>query len=155
MAISLTKHEMRLVEHAKKAVIGHNKRRHSTGGIDTLYAFVMSDSGKIHDGACLESSISTGVICGERHAIANMVLRETYSARIKSLIVAAPVPEVQKNCTTPCGTCRHLIWERGTPGTTIICMQYIQKKDGWTFPKMQKYTIKELYPKPYEAVKWD
>jgi hypothetical protein len=31
-------------------------------------------------------------------------------------------------------------------------MQYIQEKDGWTFPKMEKLTIKNLYPYPYEPV---
>ena len=86
MAIQLTKDEKKLVEYAKTAVVRYNKKRHSTGGIDTLYAFVMPDSGKIYDGACLESTISTGVICGERHAIANMILQETYNAKIKSIV---------------------------------------------------------------------
>jgi cytidine deaminase len=151
----LTKGEKRLVKHAKRAVIEYSKKRHSRGGRDTLYAFVMSDSGKIYDGACLETTISNGSICGERHAIANMVLQETYSAKIKSVVVVDPVPRVQKNSTTPCGTCRHVIWENGAPGTTIICIQYIWQKNGWIFPKMEKHTIKKLYPNAYEMVKWD
>jgi cytidine deaminase len=52
--------------------------------------------------------------------------------------------------------CRHVIWEYGNPNTTIICGQYIQRENGWKFvSEMEKYTIKELYPKPYKMVKWD
>ena len=155
MNAHLTKDEKKLVEHAKKAIIKYNKKRHSNGGIDTLYAFVMSDGGKIYDGACLETTISNGNICGERHAIANMILQETYNAKVKSVVVADPVPKVQKNSTTPCGTCRHVIWEFGVPNATVICIQYVQRKDGWIFPKMEKHTIKNLYPNAYEMVKWD
>ena len=155
MPLKLTPIEKKLVNHAKKAVVKYNKLRHSKGGIDTLYAFLMSDSGKIHDGACLETNIGHAGICGERHAIANMVLKESYKVKIKSIVIADPVPEVQKNSTTPCGTCRHLIWEFGTPNTTVIYLQYVQKKKGWIFPKMEKFTIKKLYPRAYEPVKWD
>ena len=69
--------------------------RHVNGGIDTLYSFLLSDSGKIFDGACYESNISHASVCGERCAISNMVLQESYKAKIKSIVVADPVPEVQ------------------------------------------------------------
>lgn len=146
MEISLTSEEERLVEHAKGAVATYNRIRHARGGIDTLYAFLLSDSGTIHDGACYENYLGHAAVCGERHAIANMVLRESYAAKIKSIIVADPVPALQEHGTTPCGTCRHLIWCHGTPHTTIIPMQYIQGRDGWSFPKLEKYTIGDLYP---------
>jgi cytidine deaminase len=148
MEINLTPEEERLVEHAKGAVARYNTIRHARGGIDTLYAFLLSDSGTIHDGACYETYLGHASVCGERHAIANMVLRESYAAKIKSIIVADPVPAAQEHGTTPCGTCRHLIWSHGTPETTIIPMQYIQGRDGWTFPKLEKYSIAELYPRP-------
>lgn len=131
--------------------------RKTKGGIDTLYAFLMSDSGKIYDGACFEPNISHATVCGERHAITNMVLKESYKTKIKAIAVADPVPRVQKNSTPPCGTCRHLIWEFGMPTTTVILIQYIQRKNDWIFPKIEKHTIKKLYPAPYEPVKnlWD
>lgn len=154
MVIKFTQNEKKLINHAKKAVIKQNKMRQKNGGIDTLYSFLMSDSGKIYDGACLESNIGAS-ICGERHAIANMVMAESYKAKIKSILVADPVPNVQKNGTPPCGTCRHVIWENGTPDTTVILMQYIRENNHWTFPKIEKYTIKQLYPKPYTPVEWD
>jgi cytidine deaminase len=157
MDITLTPEEKRLVEYAKDAIVRYNTIRHSNGGIDTLYSFLISASGKIHDGACYEPNLAHATVCGERHAIANMILQESYQAKIKSIVVADPVPEVQDHGTPPCGTCRHLIWSHGTPETTVILMQYIQGKDGWTFPKLEKYTAKDLYPLPYEPKEglWD
>jgi cytidine deaminase len=155
MAVQLTKEEQRLVEHAKKAIVRYNKQRHAKGEIDTIYAFVLSDSGKIYDGACLESTISAGV-CAERVAIGAMFLKETYKSEIKCVVTFDPVPEKQEYSSTPCGTCRHVIWEYGNPNTTIICGQYIQRKNGWEFlPEMERYTIKELYPKAYKMVRWN
>ena len=151
---NLNSDEKRLIEHAKKAIVRYNKQRKAKGGMDTLYAFVMSDSGKIYDGACFETTISNSNICGERHAIANMVLKETYKAKIKHVVVADPVPKLQKKSTTPCGTCRHVIWEFKTSNTTVICIQYMQQKNGWVFPRIEKHTIKKLYPLPYIPVEW-
>src|SRR5438045_428225 len=147
MDIILTPEEEKLVEHAKEAVVKYNKLRHSKGDIDTLYGFVLSDSGEIYNGACYEPKPT---ICGERHAIANMVLQESNKAKIKSVVVADPVPEVQEHGTTPCGTCRQIILQQGTPETTVIAMQYIQGKNGYTYPKIEKYTMSELLPHPYE-----
>ena len=150
MNLNLTPDEKRLVEYSQEAIVKYNKIRHANGGIDTLYAFVLSDKGKIYDGASYEPNIAHASVCGERCAIANMVLQESYKAKIKSIVVADPVPEVQEYGTPPCGTCRHLIWSHGVPETTVILMQYIQGKEGWTFPKLEKYTIKDFYPLPYE-----
>jgi cytidine deaminase len=155
--IKFTSDEKKLIEHAKKSIVKYNKIRHKKKDIDTLYSFLMSDSGKIHDGACFEPNIAQATICGERHAIANMALNESRNSKIKYIVVADPVPNVQKKSTPPCGTCRHLIWQFGTPKTTVILMQYIQRKNGWIFPKIEKYSIKELYPHPYEPIEglWD
>lgn len=157
MDMELTQDENRLLEHSKKAVVKYNKMRHANGGIDTLYAFVLSDKGGIHDGASYEPNIAHATVCGERCAISNMVLQESYAARIKSVVIAAPVPEVQEHGIPPCGTCRHLIWSHGTPETTVLLLQYIQGKAGWTFPKLEKFTIKDFYPIPYEPQEgiWD
>ncbi len=157
MNIDLTPEEIKLVDYSKETIVKYNKIRHENGGIDTLYAFVLSDRGNIHDGACYEPNIVQATVCGERSAIANMVLQESYKAKVKSIVIADPVPKVQEHGTPPCGTCRHLIWSHGTPETTVILMQYIQSKNGWTFPKLEKYTIKDFYPLPYEPKEnlWD
>ena len=150
MTFNITPEEQQLIQHSQEAVVKYNTIRHENGGIDTLYAFVLSDRGSFHDGACYEPNIAQATICGERNAIANMVLHESYKAKVKSIVIADPVPEVQVRGTPPCGTCRHLIWSHGTPETTVILMQYIQRREGWTFPKLEKYSIKDLYPLPYE-----
>ena len=157
MNAAFTSDENRLVEYSKEAIVKYNKMRHANGDIDTLYAFLLSERGKIYDGASYEPNIAHASICGERCAISNMVLQESYKAKIKSIIVADPVPKVQKYGTPPCGTCRHLIWSHGSPKTSVILMQYIQGKNGWTFPKVDRFTINDFYPHPYEPVKdlWD
>ncbi|MDP4000190.1 MAG: hypothetical protein Q8Q11_02030 [bacterium] len=157
MDVKLTSDEKKLVERSKQAIARYNKMRHKEGSVDTLYSFLISDSGKIYEGASFEPNVAQATVCGERQAIGNMVFHEAYKAKIRSIVVADPVPEVQKNSTPPCGTCRHLIWQFGTPKTTVICMQYIQKPDGWIFPKTEKLTIADFYPHPYEPVEglWD
>ncbi len=124
--------------------------RHSRGGIDTLYAFLLADSGAIYDGASYEPNLEHASVCAERCAIANMVLHESYAARIKAIVVADPVPGIQERSTPPCGTCRHLIWFHGQPDTTVILMQYIQTTTGWIFPKVEVYSARDFYPLPYE-----
>ena len=155
--MDLTQEEQELVEYAQAAVVRYNRMRHANGGIDTLYAFILSEGGKIHDGACYEASLSHASICAERLAIANMVMQESYQAKIKSIVILDCVPEVQENSTPPCGTCRHLIWAHGSPETSVILVQYIQRKSGWVFPVVEKYQAKDFYPYPYEPKegKWD
>lgn len=155
MDVQLTPMEQKLIEHAKAGIVKYNRQRHAKGGQDTLYGFLITEEGSIYDGAAFEPNIAHATTCGERHAIANMVMNEGYSSKIESIVVANPVPRVQEKGTTPCGTCRHLIWQFGKPDTTVIFMQYIQERDdkgelSWTFPKMEKHLIKDLYPYPYE-----
>ncbi len=155
MDIRLTSAEQKLVEYAKAGVVKYNKQRHARGGIDTLYGLLITEEGSIYDGAAFEPNLVHATVCGERHAIANMVMNEGYGSKIESIVVADPVPSVQEKCTPPCGTCRHLIWQFGNPDTSVIFMQYIQERGekdelNWTFLKMEKHLIKDLYPYPYE-----
>ena len=78
MQTQLTKEEQGLIAYAKGAITKYNTERHAKGGIDALYAFVLSDSGKIFEGATFEvDDLEHANICAERQAIANMVLAET------------------------------------------------------------------------------
>lgn len=155
MDIQLTTAEQKLVDYAKEGVTKYNNQRHARGGIDTLYGFLITKEGTIYDGAAFEPDISHATVCGERHAIANMVMNEGYNSKLESIVVAVPVPTVQEKGSTPCGTCRQVIWQFGNPDTTVILLQYIQKKAesgelSWIFPKMEKLIMKDLYPHPYE-----
>jgi cytidine deaminase len=144
--------ELGLIKYSQEAIVKYNQIRHAHRGIDTLYSFLLANSGVIYDGASYEPNIPHASVCAERCAIATMVLMESYEAKIVSIVVADPVPDVLSRSTPPCGTCRHLIWFHGTPATTIILMQYIQGKAGWTFPKIDKYSIVDLYPHPYDPI---
>lgn len=155
MDIKLTPAEQKLVEHAKVSVARYNKQRHARGGIDTLYGFLITKEGSIYDGAAFEPNIAHATVCGERHAIANMVMNEGYGSKIESIVIVDPAPKVQEKCTPPCGTCRQVIWQFSNPDTSVVLMQYIQERgeDGelsWTFPKIEKHLIKDLYSYPYE-----
>lgn len=155
MDIQLTSAEQKLVEYAKAGVVKYNKQHHAKGGQDTLYGFLITKEGSMCDGAAFEPNIAHATICGERHAIANMVMNEGYNPKIESIVITNPVPSVQEKGTPPCGTCRHLIWQFATPETSVILIQYIQEKNengelSWTFHKIEKHLIKDLYPYPYE-----
>ncbi len=151
----LTTTEQALLEHAKAGVARYNTRRHARGGIDTLYAFLVTTEGNRYDGAAFEPNLAHATVCGERHALANMVMNEGYGSKIASIVIADPVPTQQVRGTPPCGTCRHLIWQFGTPQTSVLLVQYIQHQDedaalSWTFPRIEKHLIRDLYPYPYE-----
>lgn len=115
-----------------------------------MYAFILTNSGAIIDGACFEADIAHAVVCGERHAIANMVLQKSYKEKIESIVVADPVPEEQPHGRFPCGTCRNLIYKFGSPKTSVLLLQYIRGGENYTFPKIEKFKISELYPHAYE-----
>jgi cytidine deaminase len=157
MNTDLSADEQRLLTYAQDAVTRYNSMRHGRGGIDTLYSFLLSDGDQIFDGAAFEPNIAHSTFCGERCAIANMVLQESYEAKIRTIVIADPVPSIQNRSTPPCGTCRHVIHQFATTDTTVLSVQYIQQQDGWEFLKVEKWTIDELYPHPYEPVKglWD
>lgn len=97
-------------------------------GIDTLYGFLVTAEGTFYDGAAYEPNLAHATICGERHAIANMVMNEGYGSKIASIVIADPMPSEQERGTPPCETCRHLIWQFGTPETSVILVQYIQHR---------------------------
>lgn len=157
MNSQLTKDEEKLLEHSKKAVINYNRSHHKYGDLDTLYGFILSERGNFYDGMCLEPGIAHATVCGERAALCRMVMEEGYTGKIKSIIVADPVPSEQPHGRFPCGTCRNLINNFGTPKTTIILLQYIRNGEEYTFPKTEKFTITDLYPFDYEPPKnlWD
>lgn len=100
MDTTLPPEEEKLVEYVKEAIVKYNKVRHANGGIDTLYSFLLSDSGKMYDGASYEPNIAHASVCGERCAIANMVLQESYKAKSKVLSLQILFPMYKKKYTT-------------------------------------------------------
>jgi len=148
--------EKKLIKYARNKILQYCKMRKSKGLYDIIYAFVLSDSGKIYDGAAAESNQPQAGFCAERHAIGNMLLAETEKAKIISIFVAGPVPKKSKEAITPCGICRIRIHEFSTPKTSIICSEFIRNEKDWQmFPRIDRYYIKEIYPHPYIPIEWD
>ncbi len=80
-----------------------NARRISeyvTGG--EVSAAILSDSGKIYTGVCIDTSSTLG-ICAERNAIFNMITNGEYTITK----VLALLPDGISG--TPCGACRELM----------------------------------------------
>ena len=86
---------------ASKAV--QNERRISdyvyAGGVA---AAVMSESGRIYTGVCIDTCSTLG-ICAERNAIFNMLTNGEH--RISRVLAIMP----DGNCGAPCGACRELM----------------------------------------------
>lgn len=65
-------------------------------------AAILSDSGKIYTGVCIDTSSTLG-ICAERNAIFNMITNG--ESRIDKVIAILP----DGKTVTPCGACRELM----------------------------------------------
>ena len=65
-------------------------------------AAVLSDSGKIYTGVCVDTASTLG-ICAERNAIFNMITNG--ESRIAKIIAVMP----DGNSGAPCGACRELM----------------------------------------------
>lgn len=100
-------------------------------------SYVLSEKNNIYHG------IPFGVarqIHGEENAIGNMVTEEGEKSRLKMiLIVGEP-----KKPIMPCGMCRAAIERFSVEDATVLCADL-------GLSKIQKFTISELYPHPYEG----
>ena len=123
--------------------------------LDTLVSYAMSESGKIYSGSPVDFLKVSACVHAEMMAIGNLRNEEGDCAKVKCVLNAGPVPADDLECTKPCGICRLFIHESGTAKTTVICTCFVRKRMGWNFfPKMEKYTIGELYPHQYRDV-WE
>lgn len=87
----------------KAAKSVQNARRISeyiTGG--EVSATILSDSGKIYTGVCIDTNSTLG-ICAERNAIFNMITNGEYI--IKKVLAVLP----DGTSGAPCGACRELM----------------------------------------------
>jgi cytidine deaminase len=149
--------EKKLIEHAKIRVPKLLKLRRKKGVYDTLFAFLMSDSGNIYEGIPLLTDMFNGTIHAETNAIANMRLKETEKAKIRAIFIVSP--EGKGGNLTPCGMCRAIIHQYSSGKATVLCSQAYMLNTDFDFSKLfksiRKFTIKELYPEPWTEGKWD
>lgn len=155
MDTNFTPEEKKLVDFSKAKILEYVKARKNKELYDIIFAFVVSDSGSMYEGSAFEPQQPYAGFCAERHAIANMILTETEKAKIISILTAGPVPKISDKSILPCGLCRFTILEYATPSTTFLSSEFIRNDSDWNiFPKVEKYSITELCPSPYEPVKW-
>jgi len=153
---SFTADEKKLIKYAKKRYVQLRKLWRSKGLHDNYYACILSNSGKIYEGVPFVTELGSSHVCCERVAIANMYTNETEKAKLKVVLVIGPIGK--GGLLTPCGLCRHVINKFSDKKAIVLCageyFTHIQNID-FLFKKIKKYTIKKLYPYPYNEGSWD
>lgn len=155
---TFTAEENKLINHAKERYTQLRKLWRSKGLNDNYYACILSDSGKMYEAVPFVPPGGLGIseTCCERVAMANMCTAETEKARVKIVLVMGPVG--RGGLMTPCGLCRHAIYNMSDGKATVLCageyFESTQKDLGFLFKKMKKYTIKQLYPFPWSDGVW-
>ncbi len=147
--MNFNKDELKLIEFAKDKIKKYGQMRKNNWLYDIIFAFVLSENNDIYEWIPLELPSGIG-FCAERHAIANMVLKETEKVKIKAVLIAGPVPENNdKLYYTPCGACRLAIYEFWGKDTIILSMNYIRTDTWWNRWTIWKFKLQELYPYPW------
>lgn len=98
-------------------------------------AAVLADDGNVYTGCNIENAVYPLTICAERCAIAKAVSEG--AQRILALAVATA------NGGTPCGSCRQVMREFGTPAMPV----FIARTDG----SYRQRTLEELLPESFTA----
>jgi cytidine deaminase len=145
-----------LLDYAENKILKFSQKRRDSGLNDSLYAFVRSESGNMYMGKPFECNHQSQFnICAERHAMNSMQLNETVESSVGQVLVASPVPEGSNKVATPCGACRHALWEFGNEDTVVLACGYVREDEGWEiFSEIKMFTVDELYPNAYENP-WD
>lgn len=101
----------------------------------TVGAAVQTKDGRIFTGANVENAVYPLCICGERVAIATAVAAG--AREISALAVAT------ENAGSPCGSCRQVMREFGTPEMPVL----IARADG----SYRERTLGELLPESFSS----
>lgn len=154
--VELDINERKLVAFAKKDIRKRLVRLRKAGKLDKLYAYVLSEGGKIHSGSPFSVEGVANCVHAEMLALGNMLHEEGDGAKAVCIFVAGPVPADGIVCTKPCGMCRLYIHENSTRDATVICSCFARKGKNWDFfPKTEIFKIGGLYPNPYREPVWD
>ena len=150
--MNLTDDEKKLIKYAKNNFPLFLQNRRDKGLYDTYYACVISNQGSIYEGSPFISNLGSASVCAERVAIANMVHYESEQAKIKSILIIGPVGKGGN--LTPCGLCRHVIYEFSDGKATVLTAGALftntQTDFNFLFEKLEKFEIKDLYPSPWD-----
>lgn len=98
-------------------------------------AAVLADDGQVYTGCNIENAVYPLTICAERVAITKAISEG--ARHIHAVAVATT------NGGTPCGSCRQVMQEFGTPAMPV----YIARTDG----SYRKRALEELLPEGFSA----
>lgn len=97
-------------------------------------AALRTDTKTVYTGCNVESKVFSPTVCAERTAICKAV-----SEGHRKMAEIAVVADQGDNFTTPCGVCREVLWEFGSPDMDI----YMTKPD---MQKVLHMKLSELLP---------
>ena len=111
--------------------VQNDRRISDTMEAGCVSAAIMTASGNIYVGVCIDMNSSLGM-CAERNAMANMITNG--ESEIRKVLAVMP----NESCGAPCGACREFMMQLGVdPKEITIMMDYNTKR---------VVTLKELCP---------
>jgi cytidine deaminase len=116
-----------LINLTKKARL----KAHSPYSKIKIGSTVVMDDGTTFTGANIENASYGGTVCAERVAIWNAISQGS-SKKIREVFVVSDTPQPWP----PCGLCRQVIAEFGTPKTLITCFNLQGKKYSLTLAEL-------------------
>lgn len=111
---------------------------HSPYSTKKIGSAIQLDNGKIYSGCNIENASYGGTVCAERVAIWKAYSENALPIKIKTVVVSSD----ESSPWSPCGMCRQVIAEFGTPETEIILVNLAKKELTMTFA--------ELFPFAFE-----
>ena len=111
---------------------------HSPYSTKKIGSAIQLDNGKIYSGCNIENASYGGTVCAERVAIWKAYSENALPIKIKTVVVSSD----ESSPWPPCGMCRQVIAEFGTPETEIILVNLAKKELTMTFA--------ELFPFAFE-----
>jgi cytidine deaminase len=90
------------------------RRAHAPYSNFTVGAAVLDERGRVHVGCNVENASYGLTVCAERHAVAAAVAAGARRIRAVAVTSGSRPP------ATPCGACRQVLAELGSPDTAVI-----------------------------------
>lgn len=134
----LTNEEKHFIERVRPLLMDFLEMCEEEGIEPGAGSYVLSERGKIYHGVPFEH---IRCIHGEENAIGTMLTEEGQNSKFEMiLIVGSP-----KETIMPCGICREAIRRYGVDDASILCTNQ-------SFAGIEKFTVSDLYPRPYVDV---
>jgi cytidine deaminase len=128
----MTDVDPRLIEQAIARAKAAAQRAYANYSHFPVGAAVISDAGIVVDAPNIENASYSLTICAERNAIFHAV--SAGHLKIHMLVMYTPTSTTH----TPCGACRQVLAEFGSPDTTVLCLS-----DG---APRREFTLDQLLP---------